>query len=223
VQASVSAGAKTAAVGTSLELAAGPDGRLFGSGHPDQSGTLPEYLGVIASGDGGRTWGVLSRLGRADLHKIVFKHDRMYAFDAVIGALVVSRDGGRTFAQQFTPSGVPIADFEVDPGDPRRIVAASDTELYRSANGGAAWERIGVASGSRFAWPARDALFRAVKDGAVQRSADTGTSWQTVGRIDGEPYRLKAVSRDELYLVTGDGTILRTRDGARTWDAAFRP
>lgn len=195
----------------------------MGSGHPDAAGTLPEFLGAMASDDGGRTWRVLSRLGEADLHKIVLKHNRMYAFDAVSGALLVSRNRGRTFSEQFTPNGVPIADFEVDPANPRRIVAASDAELYRSADGGAAWERIGGGSGSRFAWPARDALYRALKDGAVQRSADAGTSWQTVGRVDGEPYRLKAVSRDELYLVIGDGTILHTRDGAKTWEAVFTP
>ena len=46
---------------------------------------------------------------------------------------------------------------------------------------------------------------------------------ETVGRVDGEPFRMKAVSRDELYLVIGDGTILHTRDGGRSWEVAFRP
>jgi hypothetical protein len=223
VRATVSAGKTTGAVGTSLELASLGGDRLVGSGHPDTAGALPEFLGVMASDDGGRTWRVLSRLGAADLHKIVLKHGRMYAFDAVSGALLVSRNRGRTFSEQFTPSGVPIADLEVDPANPRRIVAASDAEMYRSENGGAAWKLLGGASGARFAWPARDALYRALKDGGVQVSADGGSSWKTVGRIDGEPHRLKAVSRDELYLVIGDGTILHTRDGAKTWEAAFTP
>ena len=223
VRATVRAGETTGAVGTSLELAALGGDRLVGSGHPDTAGALPEFLGAMASDDGGRTWRVLSRLGEADLHKIVLKHDRMYAFDAVSGALLVSRNRGRTFSEQFTPSGVPIADLEVDPANPRRIVAAGDAEMYRSANGGAAWKLLGGASGARLAWPARDALYRALKDGSVQVSGDGGSSWKTVGRIDGEPYRLKAVSRDELYLVIGDGTILHTRDGAKTWEAAFTP
>ena len=225
VRGTVRVGARSAAVGTFLQIAVTGPGRLLGSGHPDRTGTLPEYLGSMASSDGGRTWRVLSRLGRADLHKIVLRHDRTYAFDAVIGALLVSRDGGRTFSEQFTPSGAAIGDFEVDPGDPRRIVAASDVELYRSADGGAAWERIGRGSGIRLAWPARDALYRALKDGSVQVSADGGASWQATGggRVGGEPYRFKAISREELYLALGDGTILRTRDGGRTWAEAFRP
>ncbi|MDP1848028.1 MAG: hypothetical protein Q8K79_09575 [Solirubrobacteraceae bacterium] len=223
VRGTVRSGATTANVGTSLELAVSGRGRLIGSGHPDQGGALPEFLGVMTSADGGRTWRVVSRLGEADLHRIVMKHDRMYGFDAVTGALLVSRDDAKTFSEQFTPSGVPIADLEVDPANPRRIVAASDAEMYRSTNGGAAWKPLGGASGARLAWPARDALYRALKDGGVQVSGDGGSSWETAGRIDGEPYRLKAVSREELYLVIGDGTILHTRDGAKTWDAAFKP
>ncbi len=224
VRGTVRAGARSAPVGAFLEVAVAGPGRLVGSGHPDRKGAIPEFLGVIESADGGRTWRVLSRLGRSDLHTIVFKHGRMYATDAVTGALLVSRDGGRTFSEQFTPNGVPIDGFEVDPGDPRRIVAASDVELFRSDDGGAAWQRIGRGSGIRLAWPARDALYRALKDGSVQVSADAGTSWRaTGGRVGGEPYRFKAVSRDELYLALGDGTIVHTRDGARTWEEALRP
>lgn len=224
VRGTIRAGTKTAGVGSFLQLAVTGPGRLVGSGHPDEEGTLPQFLGAIASSDGGRTWRVQSRLGKADLHRIVIAHDRMYAFDAVIGAMLVSRDDGRTFAaEQYTPSGSPIADFAIDPGDPRRIVAASDVVLYRSADGGASWEGIGQASGLRLAWPARDALYRALKDGSVQRSADGGTSWSQASRVGGEPQRFKAVARDELYLALGDGTILHTRDGARTWEAAFRP
>jgi hypothetical protein len=223
VRGTVRAGSSSGAVGTSLELAALGGNRLVGSGHPDVANTLPEFLGAMVSDDGGRTWRVASRGGEADLHKIVIKHDRMYAFDAVTGALLVSRNRGRTFTEQFTPSGVPIADLEVDPANPRRIVAASDGEMYRSDNGGAAWKQLGGASGARLAWPAGDALYRALKDGSVQVSADAGRSWKTAGRIDGEPYRVRAVSRDELYLVIGDGTILHTRDGAKTWEAAFTP
>jgi hypothetical protein len=225
VRGTIRAGAKTASVGTFLQLAATGPGRLVGSGHPDQEGTLPQFLGAIASSDGGRTWRVQSRLGQADLHRIVLRHGRMYAIDAVSGTLLVSRDDGRTFpTEQYTPVGAAIGDFEVDPGDPRRILAASDVDLFRSADGGAVWQRIGGGSGVRLAWPARDALYRALQDGSVQVSADAGTSWSaTRSRVGGEPARFKAVSRDELYLALGDGTILHTRDGARTWAAAFRP
>lgn len=223
VRGTARAGARSAPVGAFLEVAATGPGRLVGSGHPDTKG-LPEFLGVMASADGGRTWRVTSRLGRSDMHKFVVKHDRVYATDAATGTLVVSRDGGQTFGdEQFTPNGVLIGDFEVDPANPRRIVAASDSELFASADGGAAWTRIARATGIRLAWPAPDALYRALKDGSVQRSADGGASWRIAGRVGGEPYRFKAVSREELYLALSDGTIVHTRDGGRGWDEAFTP
>ncbi len=217
------AGAKSAPVGRFLEVAVAGPGRLVGSGHPDTDGSLPELLGVMDSADGGRTWRVIARLGTSDLHKFVLKHDRLYATDAATGTLLVSRDGGRRFSEQFTPNGILIGDFDVDPANPRRIVAASDGELFRSTDGGAAWQRIARATGIRLAWPAPGALYRALKDGSVQRSSDGGDTWQAVGRVGGEPYRFKALSREELYLALSDGTIVHTRDGGRTWEEAFVP
>ena len=222
VRATVSAGARRSPVGTFLELLVTGPGRLIGSGHPDRPGALPSFLGFIRSDDGGRTWRALTRLGDADLHKIVVAHERIYAFDAVLGALLISRDGGRSFSEHFTPRGL-IIDFEVDPADPRRVVASNDRELFRSQDEGASWRPIDRREGIRLVWPAPDALYRALKDGAVQRSADGGETWQDAGSVDGEPYKFHALGRDELYLALSDGTILHTTDAAKTWKAVFRP
>lgn len=223
VRGRISAGGRSATVSTFLQLAVQRPGRLAGSGHPDQEGALPTYLGVIASDDGGRSWRSISGLGDADMHRIVFAHGRLYAYDAVLNALVQSADGGRTFTEQFTPTGAVIIDFAVDPANASRIVASSDSDLYRSDDAGASWRVLGNNAGIRLAWPTADALYRALKDGSVQRSDDRGATWRTTGRVGGEPYKLKAIGRDELYLALSDGTILHTEDGARTWDEAFRP
>jgi len=222
VRATIAAQGRRASVGTFLELAVTGPGRLIGSGHPDRQGALPAFLGFIASDDGGRTWRVISRLGNADLHKIVLAHDRMYAFDAVLGALLVSRDGGRTFTEQFTPRGL-IIDFEVDPADPQRILASNANMLFRSQDAGASWRPLDRRDSIRLAWPAADALYRALKDGSVQRSGDGGETWQEATAVDGEPYKFHAVGRDELYLALSDGTILHTTDAAHSWEETFRP
>jgi len=222
IRGTISAQGKRSTVGTFLEILVSGRRRLIGSGHPDQQGTLPSFLGFIRSDDAGRTWTVVSRLGDADLHKIVLAHGRMYAFDAVLSALLISRDGGRTFTENFTPRGL-IIDFEVDPADPRRVVAANATELFRSLDAGASWRPLDRREGIRLAWPAADALYRALKDGTVQRSADGGETWQAASAVDGEPYRFRSITRDELYLALGDGTILHTTDAASTWKAVFRP
>ena len=44
----------------------------------------------------------------------------------------------------------------------------------------------------------------------MQRSADGGETWDEAGSVDGEPYKFKAVGRDELYLALSDGTIMHT-------------
>ena len=57
----------------------------------------------------------------------------------------------------------------------------------------------------------------------MQRSTDGGETWKEAGSVNGEPYKFKAVGRDELYLALSDGTIVHTTDAAKTWKAVFRP
>ena len=222
INGTISAQGKRSTVGTFLELLVVGPKQFIGSGHPDQQGTLPSFLGFIISEDDGKTWTAVSRLGNADLHKIIRMHDRMYAFDAVLSAILISDDGGRTFTENFTPRGL-IIDFEVDPADPKRIVASNDNELFRSTDTGESWRPIDRREGIRLSWPAPDALYRALKDGTVERSRNGGDTWEKAGSVDGEPYKFKAIGKDELYLALSDGTIMHTTDGAKTWEAVFRP
>ena len=222
MRSTMTAGSRSSPVGTFLEILVAGPGRLIGSGHPDRLGALPNFLGLIESDDDGKTWRPVSRLGDADLHKIVLKHGRMYAFDAVLAAMLISSDAGKTFTEQFTPRGL-IIDFEVDPRDPNHIFAANDSTLFRSEDGGKRWRGVVEGQGIRLAWPAPDAFYRAEKDGTVQRSRDGGASWSPVGRVPGEPYKFKALGPESLLLALSDGTVLKTKDGGRTWTEVFRP
>ena len=216
VRGTAQAGGKAAPVGTFLEVEVAGPGRTWAPGTPAPNG-LPSYLGYMESEDAGRSWKVLSRLGTADLHKIVLLHGRLYAFDAVLGAMLISGDGGRTFTEQFTPRGL-IIDFEVDPQDPDRILASTDQELFRSTDGGKGWRGVAPGEGIRLAWPAPDALYRAEKDGTVERSRDGGSRWEPAGEVPGEPYRLKATGPEALLLALSDGTVMETEDGGRRLD-----
>jgi hypothetical protein len=221
VKGTIEAGGDKATLGTFLELNLDPEGELVGSGHPDQR-TLPQFLGFIRSDDGGRRWESVSRMGDADLHKIVYAHDRLYSWDAVLSALVVSEDGGRSFTEHFTPRGL-IIDFVVDPEDPAHVLAATDDTLFRSEDEGESWRPLVRGEGSRLAWPEPDRLYLAAKDGTVSVSEDNGDSFDEVGRVDGEPYVIDAVSGTELYMALSDGTILRSEDGGESWEEEFRP
>jgi photosystem II stability/assembly factor-like uncharacterized protein len=209
-------------VGTFLEvLPTGPK-TLLGSGHPDRKGTLPEFLGVMRSDDGGRSWSVIARLGEADLHRMVMKGSKLYAFDAVLGAVLVSSDGGRTFAQHIAPPE-PMVELEIDPGDASHMLIASEQTTFRSQDGGDKWRPLARAPGTRYAWPAPDALYRADGAGTIAVSTDGGDGWRPVGRVDGEPARLKALDAQHLYLVLKSGAILESRDGAKTWKPVYEP
>ncbi len=221
-KATISHRGKQATLGTFLELDQAADGSLVGSGHPDPGSKMPQYLGYLRSADGGETWEVVSRYGVADVHKIVFIHDRLYAWDAVLSALLISTDGGKTFTEHFTPRGL-ILDFEVDPEDPDRIVAATDEQLFRSTDGGDSWRPVLPAPGVRVAWPEVDRLYVATADGRVQVSPDGGDTYEDVGRVDGEPWVIKAESADELLLALSDASVIRSTDGGATWEDVFRP
>ena len=189
----VTAEGGSSTVGTFLELLVTGPGKLLGSGHPDTKKELPPYLGLIASDDGGANWRVVSRLGEADLHKIVLRHDRMYAIDAVLAAVLVSGDGGRTFTEQFTPRDQVLIDLEVDPGNPDHLFGSTESQLYRSQDGGKTWRPADSGDRIRLVWPAQDAFYRADQDGTVHRSGDGGLRWEEVGTVPGEPYKFKAL------------------------------
>jgi hypothetical protein len=215
---------KRATVGTFLELDRAADGSLVGSGHPDPEfkAKFPQYLGYLHSDDGGKTWTVVSRFGQADLHKIIFIHDKLYAWDAVLSAVIISTDGGKTFSEHFTPRGL-IRDFEVDPEDPDRILAATDEQLFRSTDSGDTWRPILASPGIRLAWPTEDKLYVATQDGRLQLSPDGGDTYRPIGKVDGEPWVIKAESPDELLMALSDASVIKTTDGGKTWKDVFRP
>jgi photosystem II stability/assembly factor-like uncharacterized protein len=216
----VRVGRRTSPVGNFLEILVGDEGVLYGSGHPDQPEALPQFLGLLSSSDGGQTWGVVARFGRADLHEMVAAHGRIYAADAVIGALLVTRNGGRTFAERFTPRGQ-VVDLAVSPADPSVVVVSIGTHVFRSTDEGRTWDAAGEARQAQLAWPHARTLYRADQGGDVLVSADAGRTWKARGRLPGEPVKLREHSARMLDAVLADGSIRRTPDGGRTWKAVF--
>jgi len=222
IKATVTAKEGTSPVGTFLEVDVLGPNEVVGSGHPDDPDALPPYLGFIRSTDGGKTFRVVSRLGTADLHQIRRIHDRLYAFDAVLGAILVSKDEGKTWTERVTPRQL-ILDFVVDPEDPDHLIASTEEQIYRSQDGGERWRPSAQGAAPRLDWPAPEALMRADKDGLFQVSTDGGQTWERRGRIEGEPYKVRAVDAENAFVALSDGTILETTDGGRTFEDRFRP
>jgi hypothetical protein len=214
---------KTDTVGTFLEIEPLPDGTFLGSGHPDHQNTLPQFLGFLKSTDEGQTWQALARVGDADLHKIIPAHGKIYAFDAVLGAMLISADGGRTFQERFTPRGL-VIDFVVDPNDANFLIAATEDQVYRTEDGGNRWRPLDNGFGTRLVWPEPARIVRADKDGTIKESTDRGATWRQIGKLDGEPYKFETTDEpNHLYLAVSDGTIFETVDGGKTWKVVFKP
>jgi hypothetical protein len=213
---------KSDTVGTFLLAEPVGPHKFIGSGHPDHQNTLPQFLGYLKSDDDGKTWQGLSRVGDADLHKIVFEGGRMFAYDAVLSAVLTSDDLGKHFTEHFTPRGL-VIDFVVDPSNRDTLLAANDDEVFRSTNGGDSWRSILRATRVRLAWPAPGILYRADQDGTVFTSPDGGKTWNKVSKVDGEPYKFRTITAQHMYLAISTGAILETKDGAKTWNTVFTP
>jgi hypothetical protein len=198
--------------------------RFLGSGHPDprdiRNGRLPPLLGLIESRDAGETWRPISLLGEADFHVLRNARDRVYGFDATSQRLMVSRDGGRTWAARTPPA--PVFDLVTDPRRSRRVLAATPRGLFTSDDAGGSWQIRGKLVGL-LAWPVPSRLYAIDGRGRVFLSADSGGRWKAVGDIGGRPAAVVATAPRDLYVALHDGTIKRSADGGVSWAIRSSP
>jgi hypothetical protein len=115
-------------------------GIYYASGHPGQGSDLPNPVGLLRSGDGGKTWEKLSRQGESDFHALTVAKSGIVAFD---GKLRASPDGKswKSIDAAFVPTvlaGHPASDT---------ILATTRGGLQRSTDGGTTWTRRGAISG----------------------------------------------------------------------------
>lgn len=193
---------------------------FLGSGHPGPGEDGPPLLGLIRSTDAGQSWEPVSLSGEADFHALEAAHDRVYGFDGANGRLMISDDGGETWAEREPPG--PLLDIAVHPSEPERLAATSERGVFVSDDDGESWRPVGGEIGF-LAWPAEDRLLLIGASGVVQASSDLGASWEELGSIGGQPAALIAESPDELYAALPDGTIEQSTDGGRTWSVRAIP
>ena len=199
---------------------AGP-GDLLGSGHPDRGGTpLPEYLGLIRSGDAGDTWEPVSQLGDSDLHIIQARGDRVVAVRAEEIDIQVSTDGGKAFDTR-TPPDTPL-DVEFDPGDPKRMVVATQQGTFTSNDEGNTWRPRDPIPSDQLAWAKPDALYRSDPGGLIKVSADGGATWKDAGGLGADATELAVDSGGALYASVAGGEVRRSTDGGATWKRLLR-
>ena len=195
---------------------------LLGSGHPLEGGSaLPEDLGLIRSQDGGETWVPVSLLGEADLHALDARGDVVVGQPVEEARLVVSTDGGRTFADR-TPPDVPF-DVDLDPNDPQRLLITTPQGVFSSPDLGRSWRRRDVLTVETFlAWAPSGTVYRVEAGGIVRASEDGGATWKQTGDVGGPPTAATIDADGRLYVALAGARIMRSQDGGSSFDEIGR-
>lgn len=211
-------------------------GEYLSSGHPafDDLET-PPLLGLMSSGDAGRTWNQESLLAEADFHLLELVGERIYGHDSATGKLQVSDD--RTNWATLTVT--PLLDLTVNPSDPAMLVGVTDEGLvaYRastappdvagpadsSAPGGDGQDQfVAIESTAGLGivmvdWAATDSLVAVTRRGQILQSSDAALTWSVRGQLDGTPQALTTTD-EAWYTVTGDD-VMKSTDQGRTWSS----
>ena len=138
--------------------------------------------GLYRSTDGGNSFSVVSTdVGPAVWALAVMLDGRILAGDVQKKGLMVSRDGGKTWALNLQAE---IGGLALNPADPKRVLAAGPGVLL-STNGGASWRRVLdiPEGGGPVAWSRSNPKIGYVVgfDRTLYRSNDSGQTWSAVG------------------------------------------
>jgi hypothetical protein len=198
---------------------AGAD-HFLGSGHPDLRDELPPLLGLIESRDAGETWTPISLLGRVDFHALRVRGRLLAGYDATSGRVMISRDRGASWRSARPPE--PLIDLVLEPNSAAGLIAAGESRLFSSADGGRTWKQLEEGTGL-LALPRGDRLYLLDGGGRLWLSRDRGQRWQQRGRIGGRPAALLATDPETLFAATHEGEIKRSSDGGVSWTTRSSP
>ena len=181
-------------------------------------GPAYEFAASI-SRDSGTTWTrfSLSGTGYGFCHALEFAPSRsrtVYAGGEVLGAGAVYRstDGGATWARTASAPADTIFELAVQPNDPDRVLAATPSGLFVTADGGTSWSLLNNTTGSRAVafHPAGPETLVCAGDSGAAISRDRGLNWSPMNvGLEGQVIRcLDFVEYGGWHLLAG------TRNGA---------
>jgi len=213
--------------------------RFYSSGHPARGSGLVNPLGLIVSGDGGRTWEKRGFEGESDFHTLgasyetnaiyVYNPGRNSRMDRP-GIYYTLNDGftwTRAQAQGFESTVHAIA---VHPSKPQTVAVAAKEGLYLSANSGERFERLAAAQGlAAFFELDGEHLVYSLYDGAARLYRHSLKS-RSRTEIPLPPLPRDAVShiaqnpaeRSEYAIATFERSVFLSKDIGKSWTQIAR-
>jgi hypothetical protein len=199
----------------------GPN-QFLASGHPDLREDLPSSLGLIYSSDAAHSWTALSLQGRADFHILAPTRDRLYAYDAVSGRLLVTRGKPWENPPTWQPAAqLDLADLATDPTRSDALTASTDTGLVVSHDGGLSFTAVADAPKVVLVdWAKTGQLVGVDAQGQIFVGSGPAGPWRVVATVPGHPQALDAIP-GRWHIATDRDILLSTDDG-RTWHPVQR-
>jgi photosystem II stability/assembly factor-like uncharacterized protein len=250
----------------SFSLAVTDSGRVR-SIVPDPSSPLTLYVafsggGVWKTTDGGTTWvpktESLGTLSCGSLAMDPNNSSTLYLglgdpFDGTGIGVVKSTDGGNTWsAPAYLGNSTVVPQVLVSATDSQVVLAATNTGLYRSTNGGASFGAVTLSAGQPYVWSlawtggsgyvatleANPAATTGTTDGQIWYSLDNGATWtratgvtktsgvgrMTVASAPSLRNTLYAMAAIPLSAAATDlADIFKSTNGGQTWTALGAP
>ena len=163
---------------------------LFTSGHPGESSTAPNPLGLRSSNDGGMSWSDRSLEGQVDFHALAADGRILVGFDGSTG-LLVSTDSGSTWTPGAAVSAAVLAITNSG------VWAVTSDGLQHSTDTARTFSPVLDAPNLVLLAGAGDALWGIDTDGYAWRSRN-GADWQKRSAT-GSVEALTAVDYDTAY------------------------
>jgi len=193
---------------------------LYASGHPAGGGNL----GVIVSGDGGKSWQQLSPGGDepVDFHAMAASRADPRVLYGSFKGIRVSRDGGKTWSrageapEQLIALAASALGVDV-------VYAATATGLMASYDAAARWVPIGPFTEAVSALAASGGTLYAyvLGQGLLSAAEAAPGAWTPLSADRGEDYLLLLAvdpkNEQRLLAATPQNRILLSEDGGRNW------
>lgn len=184
--------------------------------------------GVFRGNVQATSWSKLDRgLNYLEVRGLIKYTDRTWFYHGV-NDVMKTTDGGETWSiltpvKYDQPSGGRVYAFAVAPSDPNIMYGGTNSDIYRSTDGGLTWTGAGynepVEAFSIDPKNSRDVVSGGLY--ALRRSTDGGVTWKrsdinvhginVIARSPADPKVLIAASDDEVYASTDGGTTWSKR------------